>query len=84
MIGSLTRKATFLRIATCLCVALLTLTSPRAFAESEDGLSFGVAVTDITPEEGLVHDPLLAKTMYFRQGEAEACVDHLRSHRGVS
>ena len=72
MIGSLTGKATFLRIVTCLCVALLTLTSPRAFAESEGGLSFGVAVTDITPEEGLVHDPLLAKTMYFRQGEAEA------------
>jgi hypothetical protein len=72
MIGSLTRKATFLRIATCLCVALLTLPSPRAFAESEDGLSFGVAAKDITPEEGLFHDPLLAKTMYFRQGEAEA------------
>jgi hypothetical protein len=73
MIGSLTRKATFLRIATCLCVALLTLPSPRAFAESEDGLSFGVAVTDITPEEGLVHDPFWRKPCTFAKVKPRLC-----------
>ena len=37
-------------------------------------LELGTAVTDITPIEGQVHDPLLAKALYFRQGECRAAL----------
>lgn len=41
---------------------------------STSPLQVGISVVDITPEEGKVHDPLLAKVLFFRQGDCQAAL----------
>ncbi len=57
--------------------ALYAGASSRATgAESTSGepMGAGVAVAEITPEGGAVHDPLWAKAIVFRQGDCQAAL----------
>ena len=63
-------------IFTCTFVLLLLSGGPKSVyaAESTAELFVGVSVTDITPDDRPVHDPLLAKVLAFRQGDCRAAL----------